>query len=51
MKVTPAGRLPLKLSTGEGAPATTIVNCPVVPTVKIAVWGLVIAGALTEGLM
>jgi hypothetical protein len=45
LNVTPAGKAPLSLHVGEGAPIATAVNAPARPSVKVALFALVIAGA------
>ena len=45
LKVTPLGRLPPSLSVGVGKPVAATVNVPAVPTVKVVLAALVIAGA------
>ena len=44
-KVTPAGSAPVSLSAGVGTPVVVTVKVPGVPTVKVALSALVIAGA------
>jgi hypothetical protein len=45
LKVTPLGNVPVLLNVGAGYPVATAVNEPDVPTVKVALLALVIAGA------
>ena len=45
LNVTPLGKAPASLSVGAGKPVAVTVNVPAVPTVKLAVLALVIAGA------
>jgi len=45
LKVTPAGSVPVSLSAGAGVPVAVTVNIPAVPTVKVVLVELVIAGA------
>jgi hypothetical protein len=46
VKVTPAGKAPASLSVGAGVPVAVTVNAPAVPVEKLAVFALVIAGAV-----
>ena len=48
-KVTPAGKVPVLLIDGVGLPVAVTVNVPAVPTVKVAVPALVIAGGAVAG--
>ena len=48
-KVTPAGKVPVLLIDGVGLPVAVTVNVPAVPTVKVAVPALVIAGGAVVG--
>jgi hypothetical protein len=41
---TPAGKAPVSLNVGVGEPVAVTVNVPAVPTVKVVVFALVIAG-------
>ena len=45
VKVTPLGRLPDSVITGVGEPVVVTVKLPALPTVKVALLALVIAGA------
>ena len=45
LKVTPLGSVPLWLRVGAGKPVVVTVNDPAVPTLKVALFALVIAGA------
>jgi hypothetical protein len=45
LNVTPPGSVPFSLSVGIGVPVAVIMNVPTVPTVKAALFGLVIVGA------
>ena len=44
LNVTPLGSVPLSLRVGAGEPVTVTVNEPAVPTVKVALFALVMAG-------
>ena len=46
LKVTPVGRVPASERVGVGDPLAVTVNEPAVPTVKVVLLALVIAGAL-----
>jgi len=48
-KVTPAGKVPVLLIDGIGLPVAVTVKVPAVPTVKVAVPALVIAGGAVVG--
>ena len=43
--VTPLGRVPVAVRDGVGAPVAVTVKLPAVPTVKVVLVALVIAGA------
>ncbi len=45
VNVTPLGSAPVSLSVGVGTPAAVTVKVPAVPTVKVVLFALVIAGA------
>jgi hypothetical protein len=45
LKVTPLGKVPLSLRVGAGKPVPVTVNAPAVPTVKVILLALVMAGA------
>jgi hypothetical protein len=45
VKWRPVGRVPISLREGAGYPVAVTAKDPVVPTVNVAVAGLVIAGA------
>jgi hypothetical protein len=45
LNVTPLGSVPLGLRVGAGKPVVVTVNDPAVPTLKVALFALVIAGA------
>jgi hypothetical protein len=44
LSVTPFGSVPLALNVGAGEPVAVTVNVPAVPTAKVALFALVIAG-------
>ncbi len=44
MRVTPVGSAPVSLNVGTGEPIAVTVNVPNVPTVKVVLFVLVIAG-------
>src|ERR1700691_617841 len=46
LNVTPLGSVPVSLSVGVGEPVAVTVNVPAVPTTKLVLFALVIAGAL-----
>ena len=48
-KVTPRGKVPASLINGVGKPVAVTVKVPAVPTVKVAVPALVIAGGAVAG--
>ena len=49
LNVTPLGRLPLSVSVAGGVkPVVVTVNVPDVPTVKVVLLGLVMAGKFEE---
>ena len=48
-KVTPAGKVPVSLIDGVGLPVAVTVKVPAVPTEKVALSGLVIAGGAVAG--
>ena len=43
--MTPLGRVPVSLSAGVGEPVVVTVKLPAVPTVKVVLLALVMAGA------
>lgn len=45
LKVTPLGSAPLSLNAGAGTPLAVTVKVPAIPTVKVVLLALVIAGA------
>jgi hypothetical protein len=45
LRVTPLGRMPVSLNVGAGNPVAVTVKEPAVPTAKVALFALVIAGA------
>ena len=45
VNVTPLGRAPVSVIAGVGEPVVVTVNVPGLPTVKVALFALVIAGA------
>ena len=46
VNVTPFGNAPLSLNVGAGAPVAVTVNVPGMPTVKVALLGLVMFGGV-----
>jgi hypothetical protein len=44
LNVTPAGKAPVSLNVGVGEPVAVTANVPAVPTVKVVVFALVMAG-------
>ena len=46
LKLTPLGRFPVLDSDGVGKPVFVIVNVPAVPTLKVSLSALVIAGGV-----
>ncbi len=45
VNVTPLGKAPLSLSVGVGKPVFVTVKLPLLPTVNVVLFALVIAGA------
>ena len=45
LNVTPFGRAPVSVKEGVGTPVVVTVNVPGVPTIKVALLGLVIEAA------
>ncbi len=47
-KVTPVGRVPVTERVGAGEPVAVTVNVPAVPTVKVVLFALVMAGGVPK---